>query len=124
MNSSIYITTKSLKELLGVFNESDQLTDIILGDTCHPSSGFVDEGILNGKTKVNELLKFNYEFSCLIEFKAQLDNCKIELISYSDTQEEYKIQGPAREIEKIRNKIIEINALLPETYDFSVSLNY
>lgn len=123
MNSTIHIVSFSLKDLLVLFDSNAELNGIILGDTCHPSSGFVDEKILDGKNKVSELLEFDYDFKGLVEFEANLEKMKIQLLYY-DKPEEYLIQGEAGDIEALKNKIIEANAYQQNRYKFSVHIEW
>lgn len=122
MNSTIYINSFCLKDILVLFAPETELTEIILGCTLHPSTGFVDEKILNGKNKVSELLEFDYDFKGLIEFEANLESMKIQLLDSSGKHEEYVIKGKAKDIEILKSKIIEKNAYQKNRYTFSVSI--
>lgn len=119
MNEVLLIRTKCLKDLLHLFNTDDELANLALGDTWHPSSGFVDESVLNGKTKVKEILDFPYEFKGLVGFKASVGHININLVTYPNEDrdhEEYEITGPKKEIRILNNKILELNAYSPGKY--------
>jgi hypothetical protein len=124
MKSTIYIISSSLKDLLELFDPKLELEDIILGDTCHPSSGFVDEKILNGKMLISDLISFDYDFRGLVEFKANYKSVQIEMLSRFDEMGEYQIIGDAKEIETIKNLIIEKNSYQPNKYKFDYKLKY
>jgi hypothetical protein len=68
-----------LKKLLSCFNEQAILKNLQLGDTAHPSSGYIDENILEGKNNVADLLAFNYNFEGLVHFECEIEDYKIEL---------------------------------------------
>jgi hypothetical protein len=126
MNSIIYVESSSLKEILVLFDPKMELENFILGDTWHPSSGYVDEKILNGKNKVSDLLEFDYNFMGLVEFQAHLGAINIRLLNTDtdDNYQEYLIEGEAKHIEAIRNKLIEANALQTGKYKFSAKIEY
>ncbi|GAB5520715.1 MAG: hypothetical protein RhofKO_29660 [Rhodothermales bacterium] len=105
-----------------MFDPNAELNEIILGDTLHPPSGFINEKILNGTTKISELLEFDYDFKGLVEFEAKIGTMKVQLL-YSDT-DEYLIQGEAREIDIFKNKIIEANAYQQNRYHFSSNVKW
>lgn len=124
MKSNIHIMSSCLKDVLSLFDRNVELKKIILGDTWHPSSGFVDEKVLGGKNRVSELLDFNYNFKGLVEFEAFLNSIKIELINNNENGKDFVIRGNAREIERLKNKIIEENAHHPNKYKFTYNVKY
>ncbi len=113
---TFHITTTSLKELFHLFPLEDQLTNVELGDTCHPSSGFVNEKIIEHVETVKDLLEFEYDFNGLVEFKTNVNQIKVELLYY-EKQLEFKLVGPDREIEKVKYKVIELNAYQPGRFN-------
>ena len=108
------IKTRSLKDFLSLFDKEATLANLSFGDTWHPSSGYIDESVLNGKNMVKDLLQFNYDFKGLVEFEAQIDS--ITVVYKNDT---FEIKGPEAEIRKINDKVTELNAYTPEKYTFS-----
>ncbi len=110
--------------MLILFDSNLELKDLILGDTLHPSSGFIDEKILQNKTNISDLLNFNYDFKGLVEFEANISSMKISLISYNENRLEFKIIGAAKEIEVLKNRVIEANAYEPDKYAFSFHIAY
>lgn len=124
MKSSIYITSCNLKEVLILFDSNLELKDLILGDTLHPSSGFIDEKILQNNTSISGLLGFNYDFKGLVEFEAIISSMKIELLSYEKNLLEFKIIGAAKDIEVLKNRVIEANAYEPDKYALSFHIEY
>ncbi len=113
------IKTRSLKDFLSLFDEEAPLVNLSFGDTWHPSSGYIDESILNGKNKVKDLLEFNYDFKGLVGFEAKINN--INVVYKNDT---FEIKGPEAEIRNINDKVIELNAYTPEKYTFSSIKTY
>ena len=67
------IKTKHLKDFLSLFDKEAVLDNLELGDTWHPSSGYVDESILNGKNKIKDILDFDYDFKGLVAFEADIE---------------------------------------------------
>lgn len=120
--TSIYIIASSLKDLLSLFETDLFLEDIVLGDTWHPSSGFIDESILKGKQQISDLLHFDYDFKGLIEFGAKVSAMTIELLSHAEKQLEFRIEGSIQQIIQLRNKVIEKNAYQANRYKYSCSL--
>ena len=108
------IKTRYLKDFLSLFDKEDSLIDLALGDTWHPSSGYIDENILNGKNKVKDILEFNYDFKGLVGFEAKING--VNIVYKNET---FEIEGSETEIRSIGNKAIEINAHTPEKYMFS-----
>ncbi|WP_052593333.1 hypothetical protein [Aureispira sp. CCB-QB1] len=120
--STIHIIASSLKNLLVLFPPDAELTGILLGDTRHPSHGFVDEKILDTKNKILDLLEFGYDFKGLVAFEANLQSLKIQLLGYTQEHQEYLVQGTAKEIQALQNKIIEENAWQPNKYTFDAHI--
>ncbi len=108
MKKQLIVKTTSLKDFLSLFDENDQLNDLELGDTGYPSSGFVDENILENRRKINEIMAFSYDFNSLVHFKCRINNLEIEL-----KNGEFEIIGMEWKIRKLRDKITEFNALNP-----------
>ena len=48
MNSVLFIKTKGVKDLLSLFNPESVIERVSLGDTWHPSAGYVDESFIEG----------------------------------------------------------------------------
>jgi len=108
------IKTESLKEFLSLFDKETTLSDLAFGDTCHPSSGYIDETILKGKNKVKDIIEFNYDFKGLVGFEAIINGVNI---IYKN--EEFEVMGSDIEIQKIGEKVTELNAYTPGKYTFS-----
>ena len=62
------------------------VTDVILGDTCHPNSGYVNENLIRDIKTVSALLAFDYDFPCLVEFSATIGATVEELVEESNGQ--------------------------------------
>lgn len=113
-----------MKDVLALFDPNTALREVILGDTCHSSAGFLDEKILSKKPTISELLDFDYDFRGLVAFEASLSSIKMEFISNNKHNQEYLIKGNASSIEALKNKLIEENAYHPDKYKFSYDIVY
>jgi hypothetical protein len=82
------IPTASLREFLALFAATAVVENLELGDTWHPSAGFVDEEILAGCRTVGDILAFPYDFRGLIEF-----NCRIDGVEVKFQDETFEIGG-------------------------------
>ena len=120
-NVQLIIKTKSRKDFLALFNPESRLENLSFGDTWHPSSGYVDEEILDAKSLVKDILEFDYDFIGLIGFTATVDSININMIDY-DLDDEYSLKFLIKSDEKhqriLTNKMIEINATNPDCYLF------
>ena len=97
MKNIAQIKAPSLKDFLSLFDEKNELKNLSLGDSWHPSSGFVDEGILEGKNRIVELLNFDYDFKGLVHFQAEINEVHLRLIGDED-KETFEIEGNMKEI--------------------------
>ena len=108
VNDVLIIKAKSLKDLLALFPVDSALENLSLGDTWHPSSGFVDEGILEGKTRVGDVLGFDYDFRGLVAFEAEIGAVQVVMKTPGDgkwVRELYELSGPKGVIQSIRNRL-------------------
>ncbi|MEO6097747.1 MAG: hypothetical protein ABIW76_19680 [Fibrobacteria bacterium] len=94
-----------LKTFLGLFNPNEKIQVIELGDTWHPSSGFVDETILSPVENVGKILECEYDFRGLVIFKAS-----IGLIDILYQDGIFELSGEKKGIDKVVNKIKMNNA--------------
>ena len=118
INTRIIVKGNSLKSILSLFNPDEEITKLQLGDVWHPSSGFVDESILNSKKTIQEILEFPYDFKGLVLFEAVIEDV---IVKYINTEYEigfinFEFIGKTHKIRRIINKTIELNAYLPNTY--------
>jgi hypothetical protein len=90
----------SLKDLLRLFEPKQLIQNFELGDTAHPSSGYVNESILQGKNTVEQLLNFDYEFNGLVHFVGIIDDYKI--VYEKDC---FKIEALDWKLKAIENKV-------------------
>ena len=102
----LIIDDRPLKEFFKLFKEDEALEIIELGDTWHPSSGFVDETFFQPIKTVGDLLKIDYDFKGLVHFMANIRGLSID---YNDGY--YKITGTKKEIEKLKfNDLHRLNS--------------
>jgi|GEM_PF-2706446 len=114
MKNKLLIKSKNLKEFLLIFETYEILHNLSLGDTCHPSSGYITEEILGENPTVKSLLSFNYEFEGLIEFVAKISTFEIKAVnSCLGEGNIFEITAAECQLRTLRYKIIEINTLVP-----------
>lgn len=119
MSNKLLIKAKCLKDFLTLFDKEQSFDKLTLGDTWHPSSGFVDESILEGKNRVVDLLNFGYAFEGLVGFEAEIGNVKIHLQTHPNEDrefEEYIVSGAKVDLRSIHNRVIEQNAYHPNKF--------
>jgi hypothetical protein len=92
------ISNIHLKELLRLFNTTDDLTIIELGDTWHPADGFVDESYFNNIKTVQQFLEIEYDFKGLVIFNAQINDVAIK---YNPDTDKFELDGNEQTIERI-----------------------
>ena len=113
MSNKLLIKSKCLKDFLSLFDGDCCIESLSLGDTWHPSSGFVDENILDGKREIKDILGFRYEFEGLISFEAKIGSVAVRLMAYPNEDrelEEYQVRGSEEDLRSIYIKIVEENA--------------
>ena len=103
----IRIKETKLKILLSIFPSDSKIVITELGDTWHPSSGFVDESILDGAETVQDVLNFDYDFIGLVLFTARIDGLLINLV-----ENVFEISGTDNEIQVILSKINRQNEIV------------
>jgi len=95
--SEVIISDRPLKEFFQLFNKKETLNIIQLGDTWHPSSGFVDKTYFSHIKTVDDFFKTDYDFKGLVIFIAEIRELHIE-----NHNQIYKITGDKNEIEKLK----------------------
>ena len=93
------------KHFLNLFDPEAKVDLVGLGDTWHPSNGFVDESILGEIENVRQIIDFDYDFVGLVYFEAVIKDLKI---NYSDQL--YTLSGDRHQLEKIVSKLKALNA--------------
>lgn len=101
---SLYLKGKTLKQALAVFDPSASIIVTTLGDTWHPSSGYVNEKILGNAKTVRDVLEFDYDFHGLIEFEATIDPYQI---TYGGDSEFCVSAENEKDIKRLEAKILE-----------------
>ena len=86
-----------LKEFFKLFEKDEELDIIELGDTAHPSSGFVDQTYFKQIKTVGDLMEVDYDFNGLVILIAKVRGLIIE---YHENR--YKIIGEKKDIDKIK----------------------
>lgn len=100
MNQKLIIEDIPLKTFLSLFNLESKIDIVELGDTSHPSSGFVDKIIIENLDTIYQIINFNYDFEGLVYFEGF-----IEELSIRYTQDKYEVEGDSRSIEKLISKM-------------------
>ena len=120
MTSQLRITTANLNNILALYARDTPLKNLILGDTCHPVSGYINEQTIKKVESVSSLLEFDYDFPCLVEFSATIGRTQVKLVGDVDGKARYIVTGPSQEIRTIRNALIEKTAINKSLYDHKV----
>ena len=116
MTKRLFIKAKSFKDFLNLFDKTLSLEDLSLGDTWHPSDGYVDEAILNGQRRIDDILKFPYEFIGLVFFECKIDGLLVTL-----NAGQFEVKGIDYKLRHLTNKIIEFNAETPSKYEHNIT---
>ena len=127
MHKKAIITTSTFKEFLSLFNSDDILENLSLGDTWHPSSGFIDQEILKGKRKVHEIIEFDYNFEGLIGFETNIGDMILQLLTGTKDKSEklmFEVKGTDKDLKILSDKVIEKNAYSPNAYEINISEDY
>ena len=106
MKSHITIIGPDVKSILALYNNDTPVTDVILGDTCHPDSGYVNEELIRDIKTVSALRTFDYDFPCLVEFRATIGTTVMKLVGGSNGRSTYNIVGPKRAIRNIIDTLL------------------
>ena len=122
MKKYLSVKTESLTVFLSIFDETEFLVDLEMGDTWHPSSGYVDEKILGSKPTVADVLESSYDFRGLVGFSAEISAVKVMFLDNESTEKEhsYRIIGDDMHLRNLSNKIIEKNASEPNLYSMEL----
>lgn len=94
-----------LKHFLRLFGAETPLQVVALGDTLHPSSGYVEEAILGEVTAVGQLFAHPYDFAGLVFFEALVPQVRI---TYQ--QQHYQLAGPTKPLARLVQRMRELNA--------------
>ena len=121
MKARLQVIVSSLKEVLQLYDTNAPITEMVLGDTCHPESGYITESITIGIKNVFALLTFDYDFPCLVDFSATIGSTNVKLDSDSNEKLKYIIEGPAIEIRRLLNRILEEKANGSDSYKYEVN---
>jgi hypothetical protein len=105
MKKSIKLKFIPLKTLLQLFTPQDKMELYDLGDTWHPSIGFVDEAVVGEVKVVKDLLNYDYEFSGLVALHASINDLNVKL-----SNEGYLIEGEAKSVYGLLTAIENYNA--------------
>ena len=93
-----------LKLFLKLFQPEDKVEVKELGDSWHPSSGFVNESILGEVRKVDQITNHEYDFRGLVYFEALISGIEVE---YQD--EQYTLKGSKQQLDRVLNSIKTLN---------------
>ena len=93
MKSRITIIGPDVKSILSLDDDEIPVTDVTLGDTCHPSSGYVNEDRIRGSRPFLHRWHLIMTFR-LVEFSATIGATVVELVEESNGQSKYNVVGP------------------------------
>ena len=120
MTSQIQISNVNLKNILALYARDTPLKNLILGDTCHPLSGYIDERSFKEIKTVSSLLEVGYDFPCLVDFHAKIGATQVRLQIEPNGYTSFIVSGLAKDISKIRNALIEKNAVHEDLYRYEI----
>ena len=121
LDNQLIIKAQSLKDFLSLFDNTSFLEELALGDTWHPSDGYVDEIILGGRHRVDEILKFPYDFIGLVLFECKIDGLIIKLKTKNyNLYHTFEINGIDYKLRNLTDKIIEFNTEIPNKYEYDL----
>ena len=120
VTSRLHIYTQNLTDILLLFDGESAINNIVLGDTCHPQSGYVTEELISDIKTVSGLFEFNYDFPCLVEFSALIAAVRVELVDEPKGNTKYIVTGSATSIRTIKDAMSEKNSVHPKLYQYEV----
>ena len=85
----IAVTVKKLKDIMELLDKHSKIEIRELGDTLHPSKGFIDQSFFKSVRTVNDLIQFPYDFHGLIEFSASVGSLEISFHSEGRQSESF-----------------------------------
>ncbi|RTQ47562.1 hypothetical protein EJV47_19295 [Hymenobacter gummosus] len=94
-----------LKHLLRLFPPAEPIHIRELGDTWHPSSGYVDAAIVTGVDTIGQLLAHEYDFGGLVYFDAAVAGLTLRYHA-----EQYELRGPDKTMWRLLRQLDEQNA--------------
>ena len=95
-----------LKHFLRLFDAAAPMQILELGDTWHPSRGYVDESISGKVERVEQLLAYDYDFRGLVYFEAYVQDVAVKY-----QQNQYELHGKTKALEQLLSQIRALNAL-------------
>lgn len=100
---TLVLSDMPLKSFLHLFDAAAPLRVAALGDTMHPSSGYVDEAIVAGVETVGQLLQHEYDFTGLVYLEAV-----IEQVAVVYHESRYELSGDEKRLTRIENRLREL----------------
>lgn len=95
-----------LKHLLRLFAPEAPLHVRALGDTWHPSAGYVEQELVREVRQVADLLAFPYDFAGLVYLDATVAD-----ITLTYHAEHYRLSGPPKTLQLVLAQLRALNAL-------------
>ncbi|MBP9761272.1 MAG: hypothetical protein KBD15_03480 [Candidatus Magasanikbacteria bacterium] len=100
-SNQLIIKEIPLKQLIEYFDKQAPLIIHELGDTLHPSHGFIDQSFFDTIQTVNNFLNIDYDFQGLVSFVADIDAVHI----YFDNQNrEFVLSGDTKKLKILQQK--------------------
>ena len=120
----ITLKTKDFISFLKLFEPTDIIDGIALGDTLYKKEGYIDKSILKENHTVERILNLKYDFKGLISFEGKINGLQIILKSRIGENLEFEIESTKLNLKKLENKIIEHNAYDPNIFDLKYKKEY
>jgi hypothetical protein len=108
-----------LKSFLMLFHPADKIQIMELGDTWHPSSGFIDESVLGEIRTVDQILNVDYDFKGLVYLEATLEGLQVKY-----HHQAYALSGDRAVLEKLVGKIKMLNPDPSHAPKYSLQIIY
>jgi hypothetical protein len=108
-DSKILLADMPLKHLMRLFEAETPLHVVALGDTLHPSSGYVEEAIVSAVATVGQLLDHPYNFDGLVFFEAVILVPQV-LITYQ--AQRYQLTSDTKFLTCLVQRTRELNAAI------------
>ena len=102
-----------------LFHPADKIQVVELGDTWHPSSGFIDECVCREMRTVGQILHINYDFKGLVYLEAHLAGLQVKYDGQA-----YALSGDRPVLEKVVSKIKMLNTDPNQSPKYSLQIIY
>ncbi|RZK98844.1 MAG: hypothetical protein EOO62_25740 [Hymenobacter sp.] len=100
----LIVADMPLKSFMRLFEADTPLQIVALGDTAHPSGGYVNEALVSHVGQVSHLLAHPYDFAGLVHLEAV-----VAQLALTYQHERYTLSGAAKSLARLTQRIRELN---------------